>query len=220
MLQKCSLKSYILLLIFACVITSSYGQKSSKSKFSPYKVGLLFNHANDKNFLFDDKDYSYQTNTYKGQLFYNLGSWKKLNFELIVQPQIQFLNHKLNNEFFVQPVYGDNYLELREVYTKQKSMNLYALELGLAVKKHIFSKLDAQFTASLGFSYIDTETERLASGFTFIENFSLGFNYKTSTKTFVYLGGNFGHVSNLNFQFPNDGYNVLGIEVGFQYVLD
>ncbi len=218
MLQKCSLNTYILL-IFVCMISSSYGQESNKSKFSPYKIGLLFNHANEKNFLFDDKDYSYQTNTYKGQLFYKLGSWKQLNFELIAQPQIQFLRHKLLNPPFVQPRYGDNYLELREIYAERKAMNLYSLEFGLGIKKQLTTKLDTQFTIGLGFSYIDTETERLAKGFTFIENFSLGFNYQTSTRTFIYLGSNFGHVSNLNFQLPNDGYNVLGLEIGFSYLL-
>ena len=201
-------------------ILFSYTQDKKNSVLKPKKIGVLYNYGTDENFIFDDPDYTYTTNTFKFQAFYNLGKWKNFDIELIVQPQIQFLRHKLINPSFVQPRYGDNYLELREIYIKEKSMNLYGLEFGIAVKKQLLSKLDIQFSASLGFSYIDTTTERLASGFTFIENFSLGFNYQTSTKTFVYVGSNFGHVSNLDFQFPNDGYNVLGIEVGFQYILD
>ncbi|QNM87062.1 acyloxyacyl hydrolase [Polaribacter pectinis] len=98
-------------------------------------------------------------------------------------------------------------------------MHLYAIEFGFAAKKKLTNKLDLQGTISLGFSYIDTRSERLAKGFTFIENFSVGFSYQTSNKTFLYLGSNFGHVSNLNFLSPNDGYNILGMEIGFSYKL-
>ena len=81
-------------------------------------------------------------------------------------------------------------------------------------------KLDFQGTISLGFNYIDTRTERIAKGFTFIENFSVGFSHQTFTNSFIYLGTNFGHVSNLNFQQPNNGYNILGLEIGYSYTLN
>ncbi len=99
-------------------------------------------------------------------------------------------------------------------------MNLYALEFGFAVKKQVTAKLDFQTTLSLGFSVIDKRTERLAKGFTFIENLSFGFSHETFTNSFMYLGTNFGHVSNLNFQKPNNGYNILGLEIGYSYILD
>jgi hypothetical protein len=102
------------------LVFKSFGQKLKKGIWSPYKVGVLYNYGNENNFLFDDKDYSYKTNTYKVQFFYKLGSWKSLNFDLIAQPQVQFLTHKLLNPSFVQPRHGDNYLELREIYTKKK----------------------------------------------------------------------------------------------------
>ena len=197
-----------------------YSQETKKGIFNIKKIGLLYNYGNEKNILFDDKDYSYKTNTFKAQLFYEIGSWKKLDWELIVQPQIQFLNHQLNNASFVQPRHGSNYLALRNVYTKYKSMRLYGLEFGLAGKKKLSEKLSLQGTISLGFSYIDTTTERLKKGFTFIENFSLGFSHKTFKNSFLYLGTNFGHVSNLNFQKPNDGYNILGIEIGYSFLLN
>jgi len=99
-------------------------------------------------------------------------------------------------------------------------MNLYGLEFGLAAKKQVSEKLEIQGVVNLGFSFIDTRTERLAKGFTFIENFSLGFSYKTLKNHFLYIGTNLGHVSNLNFQKPNDGYNILGLEVGYSYILN
>lgn len=196
-----------------------FGQQKKKSFLYPNKIGFLYNYGDEKNFLFDDKDYYYTTNVLKAQAFYNLGSWKSFDFELIAQPQVQFIRHQLLNVFYVQPNGNDNYLELRERYSKLKSMHLYGFELGFGVKKEIFNNLNAHFTLGLGVASIDTETERLAKGFTFIENFSLGLSHRIFKDTDIYLGTNFGHVSNLDFQLPNDGYNILGFEIGLQYSL-
>ncbi|WP_243765984.1 acyloxyacyl hydrolase [Polaribacter cellanae] len=208
----------ILFLLLFLSIFKMMSQEVKKGFLFPKKVGFLYNNANEKNFLFDDKDYSYTTNTFKFQAFYDLGNWKNLHFELIVQPQIQALKHQLLNEQFVTP--GEtNYLEKREEFTALKTMHLYAFELGFVVKKKILRNLDIQLTVGLGVGTIDTRTERLAKGFTFIENGSLGFSYKTSTKTYLYIGSNIGHVSNFDTQLPNNGYNIVGFEVGFSYKL-
>jgi hypothetical protein len=198
---------------------TSFSQERNKSILKPYKLGFLYNFSSNENFIFDDVDYTYITNTYKAQVFYKLGKWKNINLELIVQPQVQFLKHQLINEQFITPD-QENYLEKRTEFTKAKMMNLYGLEFGFGAKKEITEKLNLQGTISLGLSFIDTRTERLTKGFTFIENFSLGFSYKIVKNSYIYIGTNFGHVSNLNFQKPNDGYNVLGIEIGYSYVLE
>lgn len=209
---------FSLVVLLFCFSFSFYAQKVKKNRLIPYKIGVLYNYGTEENFIFNDKDYSYSTNTYKGQAFYKLGNWKGLEIELIVQPQFQFLKHQLLNLFYVEPD-EDDYLQKREEFSRKKNMHLYAIEFGFAAKKKLTNKLDLQGTISLGFSYIDTRSERLAKGFTFIENFSVGFSYQTSNKTFLYLGSNFGHVSNLNFLSPNDGYNILGMEIGFSYKL-
>ncbi len=201
------------------VVLLSFSQEKEKTSLKPYKVGFLYNFGVNENFIFNDVDYTYSTNTYKTQAFYKLGSWKNIDIEMIVQPQIQFLKHQLINEQFVTPD-QENYLEKRTEFTKAKTLNLYGMELGFAAKKKVSEKLDIQGTISLGFSFIDKRTERLAKGFTFIENFSLGFSYKTLKNCYLYLGTNFGHVSNLNFQKPNDGYNILGLEIGYSYILN
>lgn len=201
------------------IVMTSFSQERNKSILKPYKLGFLYNFSSNENFIFDDVDYTYITNTYKAQVFYKLGKWKNINLELIVQPQVQFLKHQLINEQFITPD-QENYLEKRTEFTKVKMMNLYGLEFGFGAKKEITEKLNLQGTISLGLSFIDTRTERLTKGFTFIENFSLGFSYKIVKNSYIYIGTNFGHVSNLNFQKPNDGYNVLGIEIGYSYVLE
>ena len=195
-----------------------FSQEKKNSIFHPYKIGILFNQGNDNNFIFDDKDYYYKTQTYKFQTFHKLGNFESLDFELIVQPQIQFAEHQLLNLWYVTPD-QDNFEAKREEFLKFKTMNLYGVEFGLSVKKNITKNLEANFTASLGFMYINKRSERLAKGFTFIENFSIGGTYLLNKKLAVYLGTNFGHVSNLNFLSPNDGYNILGYEIGLQYHL-
>lgn len=204
--------------IFLCLsINFLLGQTKKKSKLIPYKVGFLFNHATNENFLNDDPDYDYTTNTYKLQSFYELTNWKGLDIELIAQPQVQFIKHQLLNKWYVTPD-QDNVQEKIDEFTQLKSINLYGVEFGFALKKLILKKIELQATISLGFNYIDTRSERLAKGFTFNENFSLGLSYETFSNSFLYIGSNiFGHVSNLDFQKPNDGYNVLGIEIGYSF---
>ena len=213
------MKNIILTAIFIFFTINLIGQDKKESILKPYKVGFLYNYGSDENFIFDDPDYTYTTNTFKGQAFYKLGNWRKLNFELIVQPQIQFLQHQLINFYYVTHN-QDNFEEKTKEFMQPKSMNLYALEFAFASKLKMTEKLTLQGAISLGFSYIDTRTERLAKGFTFIENFSLGLSQQISNKSFLYIGSNFGHVSNLNFQKPNDGYNILGLEIGYSYLLN
>lgn len=212
------MKRITLLSLLLFIAIQNYGQQKDKSFLIPYKIGLLYSNANEKNFLFDDTDYFYKTNTLKGQLFYKLGKVLSVDLELAIQPQVQFLRHQLLNPFYITPNIPD-YLSKRKTYTQLKSMHLYALEFGLAFKKQLFSQLSLQITAGVGVSYIDTATERLAKGFTFIENGSIGLNIQTSATTILYLGGTIGHVSNFDFQLPNDGYNILGFELGFNYIL-
>jgi hypothetical protein len=208
---------YILIILFLTPLLSS-AQEPKKAILNIKKIGFLYNYAVSDNFIFDDKDFTYATNTYKIQAFYNVGSWKSLDFELIVQPQYQVIQHQLINEQFVLPS-EENYKEKRTEFTTPKTMHLYAFELGFVIKKTLLKKLDVLVTLGLGLAATDTRTERLAKGFTFIENGSLGFSYKITNTTFLYVGSNIGHVSNLDFQSPNAGFSFVGFEAGISYLL-
>ena len=212
------IKNKLLVFVGVLLVSSLTAQENKKGIFAIKKIGFLYNNANENNFLFDDKDYSYTSKTYKFQAFYTIGNWKNIDFELILQPQIQTIAHQLLNEQFVLPS-EKNYLEKRIEFTTPKSMSLYAIELGLVLQKKLLKNVNIQATIGLGIATIDTRTERLAKGFTFIENGSLGVSFQTSHKTFLYAGTTIGHVSNLNFTSPNSGYNLLGYEIGFSYIL-
>ena len=208
---------YLLIVLFLSSLFS-FAQAPKKGVLNIKKIGFLYNNAQSDNFIFNDKDFTYSTKTYKLQAFYNLGNWKSLDFELIAQPQYQVLKHQLINEQFVLPS-EENYKGKRTEFTTPKTMHLYAFELGFVMKKALLEKLDFLVTIGLGLAAIDTRSERLAKGFTFIENGSLGLSYKITKDTFAYLGSNVGHVSNLDFQTPNAGFSVVGFEAGISYVL-
>ncbi len=212
------MKKNLFLYFLFFVTFFSFSQEKKSPFYKPYKIGFSYNYGTNENFIFDDLDYTYSTNTYKGQLFYKLGSWKKFDFELIVQPQIQFLNHQLINSYFVTPD-QENYLQKIAEFTQPKKMNLYGIEFAFAGLTKITQQIYFQGSISLGLAAIDTSTERLAKGFTFFENFSFGLLFKNTSKSHFYIGTNFGHVSNLDFQKPNDGYNILGFDVGYSFVL-
>ncbi len=135
-LLKC-LANYIyekIYIIYFSIFSFLLLVKKKKIYFKAYKIGFLYNYGTNENFIFDDPDYTYSTNTYKLQAFYKLGNWKSLDFELIVQPQIQFIKHQLLNKWYVTPD-QDNYEEKIDEFTKPKKMNLYGLEFGFAAKK-------------------------------------------------------------------------------------
>jgi hypothetical protein len=210
------MKYLLIILFFSSQI--SFAQRTKKGILNIKKIGFLYNKTQSDNFIFNDKDFTYVADTYKLQAFYNLGSWKSLDFELIAQPQYHVIQHQLINEHFVLPS-EESYQEKRTEFTAPKTMHLYAFELGIVVKKTLLKKVDFLVTIGLGLAAIDQRSERLADGFTFIENGSLGLSYSINKNTFLYLGSNIGHVSNLDFQTPNAGFSVVGFEAGISYVL-
>ena len=212
------IKKQYLFLILCFTFFALKAQETKKGILNIKKIGFLYNYANEDNILFDDVDYTYATNTYKLQAFYNLGAWKNWGIELLVQPQIQTIKHQLTNIQFVLPSEED-YQNKRTEFTTPKTMHLYAFELGFVLKRELVKNLEFRVTAGLGVATIDTRTERLAKGFTFIENGSLGLSYKTTKKTALYIGSNIGHVSNLDSKAPNNGYTFLGFEAGITYLL-
>ena len=213
-----TIKKLLLALIFVGVISNSHGQKSRKSFFFPSKIGIQFVQGNENNFLFDDNDYFYRTQIIKGQFYYPLTHFKTVHFSLIVNPQVQLIQHQLYNEHFVRPD-ESNYLEKRQKFTQLKNLSLTALELSFEAKQLIFKGFSVFLQASVGVAYIDTATERLAKGFTFIENGNVGFELQLNSKTSLQLFGGVGHVSNFNFSKPNAGYNIFNTGLSLQYSL-
>ncbi|MFD2567859.1 acyloxyacyl hydrolase [Pseudotenacibaculum haliotis] len=205
-------------IFFLFLSSFAFGQEKEDDTRKLKKVGVLFNNAKQNNFLFSDKDYDYKTNTFKAQLFYSLRKGENWDINLIVQPQFQIAEHQLLNIFFVTPD-EPNFEDLRDRYSQKKTISLYAFELGFQLRKELLDSLFFESTLGLGVAYIDVETERLAQGFTFLENLSVGLAYQLKNTEF-YLGTNVGHVSNFNIQKPNSGYDLLGFEIGYRIYIN
>ena len=193
--------------------------KIKKSVLIPNSLGILYNFTTEDNFLFNDPDYRYQAHVLKLQGFYSLRKWNNSGVELIVQPQLHKIQHQLINEQFVLPS-ESNYLEKRLEFTTPKTITLVGLEFAISFRQRLFSKLDAVFNGGAGIAHIDRRTERLAKGFTFIENLSLGLDYQILKKLSITTSMQFGHVSNFDIQQPNSGYSTMGFEIGIRSFLD
>ena len=204
-------------LIFFLLLFLSFsviGQVKKERQKSITKVGVLFSNAKQNNLFFFDKDYDYKTNVYKFQLFYPIKRGGNWDVNLILQPQFQKAQHQLLNEQFITPD-EENFEFLREKFTQKKDISLYAFEVGFQLRKTIIKNIFFEATLGLGAGYISLESERLAKGFTFIENLSLGLAHKFN-KSEIFLATTVGHVSNFNIQKPNSGYNILGFELGYR----
>jgi len=193
---------------------SLVNSQEKKINSSLNKVGFLFSSAKQNNILFFDKDYDYKTNAYKFQLFYSIQNGENWDVNLILQPQFQKAQHQLLNEQFITPDEED-FEFLREKFTQKKDISLYAFEVALQLRKSIIKNISFEASLGLGAGYISLESERLAKGFTFIENVSLGFAHMINKSEF-FLATTVGHVSNFNIQKPNSGYNILGFELGYR----
>lgn len=207
-------------ILFGCFFCSSLllsGQELQETTKKLKKVGILFNSAKQNNFLFNDTDYDYGTKVLKFQLFYNLRKGENWDINLIVQPQVQRAEHQLLNFNYITPD-ELNFQEQRDRLTQRRTISLAIFELGFQLRKEVFNDIYFETTLGLGAGYIDKETERLARGFTFIENLSVGLAYQRKKSEF-YFGMNIGHVSNFNTQEPNSGYNMLGYEIGYRFIL-
>ena len=204
-------KSFLILMLFFYSLVNSQEKKINSSL---NKVGFLFSSAKQNNILFFDKDYDYKTNVYKFQLFYSIQNGENWDVNLILQPQFQKAQHQLLNEQFITPDEED-FEFLREKFTQKKDILLYAFEVALQLRKSIIKNISFEASLGLGAGYISLESERLAKGFTFIENVSLGLAHKINKSEF-FLATTVGHVSNFNIQKPNSGYNILGFELGYR----
>ncbi len=191
--------------------------QEKKNSLRPTTIAIYYGFGNENNLLFDDDDYLYKTQYLKASFQYRLNK-KKYQLGLAIQPQVHFIQHQLLNIFFVQPT-DANFEEQRVTFSQLKSMQLYALGFEINVRRTIFEKTDLLAFFAIGPATIDTETERLAQGFTFIESLGIGIRHELLDSLFLELRPTYTHVSNAGLQLPNSGYNVLNLEFGLSWEL-
>lgn len=205
---------YLILLINILLSLQLFAQEESKS----LRIGLNYGIGKQPFFPFSSPDYKYNLNGYKFMINYPLKKSKKFSYELQVEPGIYSARHQLLNEYFIQPKVGTDYLELREIFTKRKTITEYVLNVGMVVRYNFKEKMSFFFLGSIGPMISDTETERLAKGFAFSDIVALGISYKVGKIEFEIRPG-LRHNSNANLKQPNSGHNSSNIDFGISVAL-
>lgn len=205
--------------ILLCLVISftTYSQVVEKSN-KTLLLGLNYGQSTQNKFPLNNRDYLYNNRYFKIQINYLIATKKKFKYELIIEPSIYNSKHQLLNKYFIQPHRGFDYLEQREYFTKKRSFNEYALNIGIIIRYTIFNNFSTYLLGSLGPMISGEDTERLKKGFAFSDILGFGFSYKQKNILFD-LRMSLRHNSNANFYQPNDGHNSVGIESGISFQL-
>jgi len=204
------MKTRFLILISICIILSpiSWSQDNNHQ----FRTGFSYGLGTQQMFPYYSKDYLYNFNSFKALFNYTLKDGL-FSFEIQAEPSLFISKHTLLNASFVQPDYGPNYLLLREIYTKEKTITEFALNIGIQVRFNPKGRFSYSFLVSSGPMFSDTDTERLAKGFAFSDVFAIGILYKINNLCFEFRPG-VRHASNLDLKFPNSGHNSCTIDFG------
>jgi hypothetical protein len=100
---------HFLPIIFLAFFTASHSQ----DKKPLFQLGFSTGFGSE----FKNSDYTYTNQYYKLQIIYAFKKTKNFEFEIVVQPEINFATHQLLNLYFVQP-FEDNFQQKRDEYTK------------------------------------------------------------------------------------------------------
>lgn len=203
------MKKKLLLLLFFAGIVSFYGQESQ----SKWAVGASYGLGNE----LKNTDYSYTNRYLKGQIYYTLKQTKNFEFQILLEPEVNFATHQLLNFYFVTPD-EPNFEERRKKFTKLKDIREYVLHVGFIIRKPISEHFNFYVLASVGPLITDTETERLSKGFAFSDVFGLGFSYRMKN-VILDFRPNLRHNSNAGLQSSNAGFNTLNFDFGIVFPL-
>ena len=206
--------------IFLLFITMVFGFSILKAQEETKKMrlGLDVGFGKQEIFPYNSPDYSYNVRAFKGLINYRVKTMKKFSCEIQLEPGIYSARHRLLNEFYIQPVDGADYLQQREILTKEITITEYAFNAGFVFRYTPKNKFSIYILAGVGPMYSDTRTERLAKGFAFSDVGAVGFCYRTGKLMFEIRPG-VRHVSNADLKMPNAGHNSSNIDFGISLFL-
>lgn len=207
-LKRFMIRKLLLTLLLLYVVKMNAQQDNSR-----FAVGFNYGFGSE----FNNRNYTFTNQFYKVQLYYKLKETKHFQYQILLQPEINFAKHQLLNFYFVKPDTPD-YEQKRAEYTQLKSVREYVLNCGFLARKPIGKVCSVYALASIGPMITDTETERMSKGFAFADVFAIGFSVKLN-KVQIDIRPDIRHVSNGGLSSTNSGYNTRNIEFGFSYSL-
>lgn len=195
----------LFLLLFFCSAAAYAQQAEDNSHFS---VGLSYGNGSE----FSNTDYTYSNNYIQGQAYYTINPGRKWEYQVALQPEVNFARHRLKNLYFVTPD-DPHYIEKREQYTKLKDIREYILNVAFFVRRNFGENFSIYAMGNVGPMITDTETERLTEGFAFCDVFAIGIAYKIGD-VILDVRPNVRHTSNAGLQQSNAGFNTRNIAFG------
>jgi hypothetical protein len=199
----------IFLFIFLSAFLPFFGQENT-AKFA---VGLSYGFGSE----IKNTDYTYTNRYVKGQVYYTIKTTKNFEFQIVVEPEINFATHQLLNLYFVTPD-EPNFEERRARFTQLKDITEYVLHVGFILRKPISKQISIYVLGSVGPMFTDTETERLSRGFAFSDVLGMGISCKIK-KIILDFRPNLRHNSNAGLQNSNAGFNTLNYDFGVVFPL-
>ena len=203
------MQKLISLFVFLGLFQFSFAQENT----SQFAVGLSYGFGSE----IKNTDYTYTNRYVKGQIYYTFKRTKNFEFQILVEPEINFATHQLLNLYFVTPD-EPNFEERRERFTKLKDIREYVLHVGFIVRKPLSKQISIYVLGSVGPMFTDTETERLSKGFAFSDVLGLGISWKAK-HVILDLRPNIRHNSNAGLQNSNAGFNTLNCDFGVVFEL-
>ena len=201
------------LLLFQVCSATAQADESVAVADSRWRVGAAIGMGTQDVWPFDRWTYTYRTRSFKLSVNYILkrGNW---DFELLAQPELSVARHKLIDTLAIEEhIFGPDFLELMKEYGTPKTINQYALNLGFLARTHLTDWLSTYFLISVGPCYIDTETDRLPSGFAFSDIVGIGLAFHTGN-VILDIRPSIRHYSNAGLASPNGGYNLVALDFG------
>jgi hypothetical protein len=209
---KMPVKKTLLLLISLIYVPYAFAQQNK----DVIRIGFDFLAGNQLIFPFNDINYSHTQKGYRLQINYLLRNGK-FSYELQIEPSYYKAEHRMLNPDFILPTGGVDYMAERVMFMKERTINEYALNIGLVTRYNFNKNFSSYLLLSTGPMYTDKETERLAQGFAFSNLISLGLGYSTGRLRFQF-GPGIRHVSNANTHFPNGGHNSSTLDGGVTFL--
>lgn len=188
-------------------------QIKGQQKNDKFRVGIGYGLGSE----FNNRNYTFTNRFYKAQLYYQVKDSRNFQYEILMQPEINFGKHQLLNLYFVKPE-TPNFEQKRIEYMKLKDVREYVLNFGFVIRKPIAKFYSCYVLGSVGPLITDTETERMSKGFAFADVLAIGFTADCDQFRFD-VRPSVRHVSNAGLGSSNAGYNTKNIEFGISYRL-
>jgi hypothetical protein len=199
--------------LFTILSLFSLSKTNAQDTINKISIGFFYGNGSEDRFPFNSKDYTHEVSIFKVQLNYNLKQKNNWSNQLFIAPEYSKSKHQLINKYFIKHSDSENYLELRELYSKERTISEIGLNIGGNIRYSISKPLSIYALGSIGPMMTNRSTERLPRGFTFVDVFSLGISYKIQNISVDFRYG-IRHLSNLNFRQPNHGHNTTNFEFG------